>query len=98
MAANPSRQGTPITPTPAPLASAIHHLILVPALPVSSVATIQQVQDLLTPEVISHSIIHHGDKEYVELRYLQHQGREYFDYLGNDQVGKMCSSDYVFAE
>ena len=34
----------------------------------------------------------------MELRYLQHQGREYFDYLGNDQVGKMRSSDYVFAK
>ena len=98
MAANPSRQGKPITPTPAPLASPIHHPTPVPALPVSSVATIQQVQDLLTPEVISHSIIRNSDKEYVELWYLQNQGREYFDYLGNDQVGKMHSSDYVFAE
>ena len=41
MAANPSRQGTPITPTPAPLASPIHHPTPVPASPVSSVATIQ---------------------------------------------------------
>ena len=67
----------------------------VPASPVSSAATVWQVQDLLTPEVISHTIIRIGDKEYVELRYLQNQGREYFDYLGNDQVGKMRSSDYV---
>ena len=98
MAANPSRQGMPIMPTPAPLASPIHHPTPVPASPVSSAATIWQVQDLLTPEVISHSIICNGDKEYMELWYLQHQGREYFDYLGNDQVGKMRSSDYVFAE
>ena len=34
MAANPSRQGTPITPIPAPLASPIHHPTPVPALPV----------------------------------------------------------------
>ena len=95
MAANPSRQGTPITPTPAPLASPIHHPTLVPASPVSSAATVQQVQ---APEVISHTIVHISDKEYVELRYLQNQGREYFDYLGNNQVGKMRSSDYVFAE
>ena len=65
---------------------------------VSLVATIQHVQDLITPKVISHSIIWHGDKEYVELQYLQNQGREYFDDLGNNQVGKMCSLDYVFAE
>ena len=98
MAANPSRQGTPITPTPAPLGSPIHHPTPVPALPVSLAATVWQVQDLLTPEVISHTIVHIGDKEYMDLQYLQTQGREYSDYLGNDQVGKMRSLDYVFAE
>ena len=85
MASNPSRQGTPITPTLAPLASPIHHTTptLVPASPVSLAATIWHVQDLLTPEVISHAIIHHGDKGCVELRYFR-VGREYFDYLGNN--------------
>ena len=57
MAAHPSRQETPITPTPAPLASPIHHPTPVPGLPVSSVATIFQVQDLLTPKILSYATV-----------------------------------------
>ena len=70
----------------------------VPASLVSLAPVIRQIRDLLTSNVVSHSIIRQGNREYVEVRYLQNQGREYYDYLGNDQVGKMRSSEYVFAD
>ena len=71
MTSNPSRQGRPITPIPAPLATPIHHPTLVPASPVSLTGTVWHIQDLITPKVVSHSIIQIGNKEYVELQYLQ---------------------------